>query len=95
MGGIASALLLLRFSRLARKIPIPTRQETTTTAAITIPAMAPEDRCEDDLEAWALLDGLDSGRDDPEVLGIVDELDTGEDEDVVASAPGQSMGSRL
>ena len=75
-------------------IPIPTRQATTTTAAMTIPAIAPEDRCEDDLEAWSLLDGLDSAKDDPEVLGLVDGLDTGEDEDVVAGAPGQQIGSR-
>ena len=76
-------------------IAIPTRQETTTTAAMTMPAMAPEDRCEDDSEAWSLLDGLDSGKDDPEALALVDGLDTGEDEDVVASALGKQMGSRL
>ena len=93
MGGIAFALLFF-FPLLASTIPNPTRQETTTTAAITMPAMAPEDRCEDDVEAWALLDGLDSGRDDPEVLGLVDGLDASEDEDVVASTPGQPMGSR-
>ena len=78
---------------------------------MTMPAMAPEDRCEDDLEAWSLLDGLDSDKDDPEALGLVDGLDsakddpealglldgldTSEDEDVVASAPNQPMGSRL
>ena len=60
-----------------------------------MPAMAPEDRCEDDLEAWSLLDGLDSGKDDPEALGLVDGLDTGEDEDVGASTPDQPIGSRL
>ena len=60
-----------------------------------MPAMAPEDRCEEDVEAWALLDGLDSGKDDPEALGLVDGVDIGEDEDVVASAPGQQMGTRL
>lgn len=76
-------------------IPIPTRQETTTTAAMTMPAMAPEDRCEDDLEAWSLLDGLDSAKDDPEALGLVDGLDAGEDEDVVAGASGQQIGSRI
>ena len=64
-------------------IAIPTRQETATTAAMTIPAMAPEDRC---VEAWSLLDGLDSDKDDPEALALVDGLDTDEDEDVVASA---------
>ena len=81
------------------------------TAAMTMPAMAPEDRCEDDLEAWSLLDGLDSAKDDPEalglvdgldsakddpeVLGLLDRLDTCEDEDVVTSAPDQQMGLRL
>ena len=87
MGGITFALLFLS-PLLARKIPIPTRQRTRTTTAIRMPAMAPEDRCEDESEAWALLDGLDSGRDDPEALRLVDGLDTIEDEDVVASTPG-------
>ena len=95
MSGIAFAFSSLRFPLLASMIPIPTRQETRTTAAITMPAIAPEDRCEDDLEAWSLFEGLDSGRDDPEALGLVDGLDTTEDEDVVASTPGQPMASRL
>ena len=54
---------------------------------MTMPAIAPEDRCEDDLDAWALLGGLDPGKDDSEALGVLDGLDTSEDEDVVASAP--------
>ena len=74
---------------------IPARQETTTTIATTMPAMAPEERWEDDLEAWSLLDGLDSGRDEPVAVGLVDGLDISGDEEVVASAPGQRMGSRL
>ena len=94
MGGIAFASLLPS-PLLARMISILTRQETATTAAITMPAMAPEDRCEDDLEAWSLLDGLDSGKDDPEALGLVDGLDTGVDEDVGAITPDQQIGSRL
>ena len=58
-------------------IPIPTRQErTTTTAAMTIPAIAPEDRWEDCLGAWSLLDGRDSGRDESDALGVVDGFDT-------------------
>ena len=56
---------------------------------MTTPAMAPEDRCEDDLAVWSLLDGLDSGKDDPEALGLLDGLDTSEDEYVVTSAPDQ------
>ena len=48
-------------------------------AAITMPAMAPEDRLEDDLEA----------------LGLFDGLDTGKDGDVVASALDQQMGLRI
>lgn len=80
VAGISFALLPFLF--LARMIPIarnPARQETATTAAITMPAMAAEDRCEVDLEALGLLDGLD----------------TSEDEDAVASALDQQMGSRL
>lgn len=76
IGGIAFAPL--PWLLLARMIPNPTREETATTTPITMPAMAPEDRCEDDLEAVGLLDGLDSGEDDPEALGLLD---------VVASAP--------
>ena len=57
----------------------PTRQETATTAAMTMPAMAPENRPEDDLEALVLLDGLD--------------IDTCEV--VVASALDQQMGTRI
>lgn len=57
----------------------PTRQKRATTTAITMPAMAPEDRCEDDLEA----------------LGLFDGLDTGNDEAVVASALDQQMGLRI
>ena len=57
-------------------------ERTTTTAAMTIPAIAPEDRCEDCLGVWSLLDGRDSGRDEPEALGVVDGFDTG----VVAGA---------
>ena len=64
-------------------------------AAMTMPAMAPEDRCEDDVEACSLLDGLDSGKDDSDALGPVDGLDASGDEDVVASAPDQLMGSGL
>ena len=94
MSGVACASLL-PFPRLTRRIPIPARQATTTTAAMTMPAMAPEDRCEDDSETWSLLDGLDSGKDDPEAMALVDGLDTGEDEDEVASARDQPMGSRF
>ena len=69
------------------------RQAITTTAAMTMPAMAPEDRWEEeDLEAWALLEGLESGEDEPEALGLVEGVDTGGDEDVVAGALGQQMG---
>ena len=68
IGGIAFALLPSPL--VARMIPNATRQETATRTAITMPAMAPEDRCEDDSEA----------------LGILGGLDTSEDEDVVASA---------
>ncbi len=70
-------------------IPNHIRQETMTTAAITMPAMAPEDRCEDGLETWGLLEGLESGDDDLEVLGLLDGLDGSEDEEVLASAPDQ------
>ena len=94
MGGISFGLSLPSLL-LARMIPIPTRQETATTTAIMMPAIAPEDRCEDDLEAWSLPDGLESGKDEPEALGLVDGLDTSEDEEVVASALDRSMGSRL
>ena len=55
---------------------------------MTMPAIAPEARCEDGLEVLVLLDGLDR-------LGGLDGLDTGEDEDVVASALDQQMGSRF
>ena len=37
-----------------------TRQAVPTTAAMTMPAMAPEERCEDDLDAIGLLEGLDT-----------------------------------
>lgn len=57
----------------------PTRQETATAAAMTMPAMAPEDRPEGDLETLGLLDGLD--------------IDT--DEVVVASALDQQVGFRI
>ena len=57
----------------------PTRQERATAAAMTMPAMAPEDRPEGDLEALGLLDGLD--------------IDTGEV--VVASALDQQAGFRI
>lgn len=70
------------FALLVRMIPTvrnPARQETATTAAITIPAMAPEARCEDDLEVFGLLDALDASK----------------DEDIVASSLDQQMGSRL
>lgn len=96
IGVITFALLPSPF--LARMIPTvrnPTRQETATTAAMTMPAMAPEDRPEDDLEALGLLDGLDTGKDDVEALGLVGELDASEDKDVVASALDQQMRSRL
>ena len=80
IGAIAFAslpsLLLARMIPNTRK---PTRQETATTAAMTMPAMAPEDRPEGDLEALGLLDGLD--------------IDTGEV--VVASALDQQMGARI
>ncbi len=72
-------------------IPNHIRQETMTTAAMTMPAMAPEDRCDDDLEAWGILEGLESGEDESEVLGSLDGLDNGEDEEVVASASDQQM----
>ena len=62
---------------------------------MTMAAMAPEDRCEDDLDAWGIVDGLDPGKDDSEALGLVDGLDTIEIEEVVASAPDQRMHSRL
>ena len=84
IGGIAFALLPSPL--LARMIPNATRQETATRTAITMPAMAPEDRCEDDSDAWGLLGGLDPGKDDSEALGILGGLDTSEDEDVVTSA---------
>ena len=58
-------------------IPIPTRQEiTTTTAAMTIPAIAPEDRWEDCLGEWSILEGLESGEDESEAAGVVDGFDT-------------------
>lgn len=76
-------------------IPNATRQETATTTTMTMAAMAPEDRCEDDLDAWGIADGLDPGKNDLEALGLVDGLDTIEIEDVVASAPDQRMDSRL
>ncbi|KAL9068513.1 MAG: hypothetical protein Q9161_006162 [Pseudevernia consocians] len=70
-GGISFALLpSLLLARMIPNARSPARQETATMAAITMPAMAPEDIFEDDLEALGLLDGLD----------------TSEDEDVVASA---------
>ena len=62
---------------------------------MTMAAMAPEDRCEDDLDAWGIVDGRDPGKDDSEALVLVDGLDTIEIEDVVASAPDQRMDSRL
>ena len=77
------------FRLLARMIPNAMRQATMTTAAMTMPAMAPEDKPEDDLEAWGMLEGLDSGEDESEVLGLPDGLDSGEDEEVVASALDQ------
>ena len=70
------SLLLARMKPNTRK---PPRQETATTAAMTMPAMAPEDRSEGDLEALGLLDGLDT--------------DTGEV--VVASALDQQKGTRI
>ena len=79
---VGSSFASLTFPLLARMIPTvrsPARQKRTTTAAKTMPAMAPEDRCEDDLEA----------------LGLFDGLDTGNDEDVVASALDQQMGLRI
>lgn len=80
VAGISFASFI--FPLLARMIPTvrsPTRQKRATTTAITMPAMAPEDRCEDDLEA----------------LGLFDGLDTGNDEAVVASALDQQMGLRI
>ena len=80
LGAIAFAsltsLLLARMILSTRK---PTRQETANKAAMTMPAMAPEDRPEGDLDALGLLDGLD--------------IDTGEL--VVASALDQQMGTRI
>lgn len=80
VGGISFALL--PFLLLTRMIPTmsnPEREKRATTAAITMPAMAPEDRSEDDLEALGPFDGLDAGK----------------DEDVVASALDQQMGLRI
>lgn len=79
IGGIAFGLLPCLLARMIPTLRNPTRQETATTAAITMLAMAPEARSEDDLEALGLLDGLD----------------TSKDEDAVASALDQQMGSRL
>ncbi len=76
-------------------IPNPTRHAATATTPITMPAMAPEDRREDDLEAVGLSNGLDSDEDDSEALGLLEGLDTSEDEDVVPSTPDQQMTSRL
>ena len=61
---------------------------------MAMPAMAPEDRGEDDLGASGLVGGLDSGMGDSEALATFDGLDSSEDEDVVASALDQQMGSR-
>lgn len=66
----------------------PKRQATATTTPTTMPAMAPEARCEDDLEAAGLLDGL-------AVSGLLNGLDTGVDEDVVANTLDQQMGLQL
>ena len=77
IGGIACAWLPSRL--LARLISIqrnPKRQATATTTPTTIPAIAPEARWEDDLEA----------------SGLFDWLDAGEDEDVVANAFDQQRG---
>ena len=83
---------------LARMIPTlrsHARQETAMTAATVMPAMAPEARSEDDLEALELLDGFDTGGaedvearydDDLETSRPLDGLETDMNEDVVASA---------
>ena len=77
VGGISFALLpSLLLARMIPTVKSPARQETATMATITMPAMAPEDRFEDDLEALGLLDGLD----------------TSEDEDVMASALDKHTG---
>lgn len=74
-----SSLPSLLLARMVSAVRSLTRRATATMAAITMPAMAPEDRFEDDLEALGLLDGFD----------------TIEDEEVVASALDQQMGSPL
>lgn len=77
----------------------PKRQATATTTPTTMPAMAPEARCEDDLEAAGLLDGLDKGAlgllDGLKVSELLNGLDTGVDEDVVANTLDQQMGLRM
>ena len=73
-----------------------------------MPAMAPEDRCEDELEVVGPSNGLDPDEDDSEALGLLEtgdddsealelleRLESGEDEDVVASTPDQQVASRL
>ena len=80
IGGIAFALSpRLLLARIILSMRKPTRQETATKAPMTMPAMAPEDRPEDELEALGLLDGLDASKG-----GVV-----------VASALDQQMGTRI
>lgn len=95
-GGIAFASLPSRLRlRMNRNMRNATRQETATTDAITMPAMAPEARCEDEVEALGLPEGLDSCKAGLEALGLLDGLDPSKDEDVVASVPDQQICSRL
>ena len=87
IAGVPSLLLL---ARLTSNQINPQRQATATTIPIPMPAMAPEARCEDDLEASRLLDGLDT-----EASAVLDGLDTGKDEDVVANVLDQQTALQL
>ena len=66
----------------------PTIKERTTTAAMAMPAMAPEDKSEEDLDAIGVVCGLDVGNDEDVVASCLISgsiLDSCENEDVVAS----------